>query len=116
MHHAINKYQLRLDVQHFLWPVYTTLYYYAGPLSCINYSHAYVLCREDRYLLFITENYAALRILEHFLLGDLSEEKPLVLFGSRFPKENEFTKVIATLLVYHHILVLMRLRYLHGNE
>jgi len=49
--------------------------------------------------LFITENYAALRILEHFLLGDLSEEKPLVLFGSRFPKENEFTKVIAALLV-----------------
>ena len=21
-HHVINKYQLRLDVQHFLWPVY----------------------------------------------------------------------------------------------
>ena len=58
-----------------------------------------MLYREDRYLLFITENYAALRILEHLLLGDLSEEKPLVLFGSRFPKENELTKVIAILLV-----------------
>ena len=41
----------------------------------------------------MTENYAALRILEHFLLGDLCEEKPLVLFGSRFPKDNELTKV-----------------------
>ena len=27
MHHAINKYQLRSDVQHFLWPVhYIALY------------------------------------------------------------------------------------------
>jgi len=49
--------------------------------------------REDRYLLFITENYAALRTLQHFLLGDLSMEKPLILFGSRFPKENEYAKV-----------------------
>ena len=32
MHHAINEYQLRLDIQHFLWPVY--LYCYI-PLSCI---------------------------------------------------------------------------------
>ena len=33
-----NEYQLRLDVQHFLWPVYYIgLYYiiYGGPLSCI---------------------------------------------------------------------------------
>ena len=39
MHHAINEYQLRLDVQRFLWPVYyiVILYcvIYAGPLSCI---------------------------------------------------------------------------------
>ena len=40
MHHDINKYQLRLDVQRFLWPVYYIglfiLYlYYVGPLSCI---------------------------------------------------------------------------------
>ena len=33
MHHAINEYQLRLDVQDFLWPVYYINY--AGPLSCI---------------------------------------------------------------------------------
>ena len=38
MHHAINEYQLRLDVQHFLWPVYYIILYYiiyAGPSSCI---------------------------------------------------------------------------------
>ena len=39
MHHDINKYQLRLDVQRFLWPVYyiVILGYiiYAGPLSCL---------------------------------------------------------------------------------
>ena len=26
MNHAINKYQLRLDVQAFLWPVYQLIY------------------------------------------------------------------------------------------
>ena len=27
MHHAINEYQLRLNVQRFLWPVYYIVYY-----------------------------------------------------------------------------------------
>ena len=36
MHHAINEYQLRLDVQRFLRPVYYISYIiYADPLSCI---------------------------------------------------------------------------------
>ena len=36
MHHAINEYQLRLDVQRFLWPAYYINYlYYVGTLSCI---------------------------------------------------------------------------------
>ena len=37
VHHAINEYQLRLDVKRFLWPVYyIVILYYAGPLiSCI---------------------------------------------------------------------------------
>ena len=26
MHHAVNKYQLKLDIQHFLWPVYYISY------------------------------------------------------------------------------------------
>ena len=41
--HAINEYQLRLDVQHFLWPVY--LFIYTGSLSRIlgcNYVSMYV--------------------------------------------------------------------------
>lgn len=73
-------------------------------LFIIIYAHLFFFTyREDRYLLFITENYAALRILEHLLLGDLCEEKPLVLFGSKFPKDNELTKVITILLVLHII-------------
>ena len=39
MHHTITEYQLRLDVQRFLWSVYyiVILGYiiYVGPLSCI---------------------------------------------------------------------------------
>ena len=38
VYHAINEYQLRLDVQRFLWPVYyiaLIIFYYTGPLSCI---------------------------------------------------------------------------------
>ena len=72
-------------------------------LLVIIYAHFFFFThREDRYLLFITENYAALRILEHFLLGDLCEEKPLVLFGSRFPKDNELTKVYDTVSSISH--------------
>ena len=64
---------------------------------------------ENRYLLFLTENYAALDILEHYLKvgGDpvksSSEEpmdsqddvtsQPFVLFGSSFPKDKEYTEV-----------------------
>ena len=44
MHHAINDYQLRLEVQRFLWPVdYIAIYilYYAGPLThCARITHA----------------------------------------------------------------------------
>ena len=36
---GLPKFQLKLDVQHFLWPVYYISYiitlYYAGRLSCI---------------------------------------------------------------------------------
>ena len=38
MHHAINEYQLRLDVQRFLWPAYYLfILYYTGPVaSCVT--------------------------------------------------------------------------------
>ena len=65
-------------------------------------------CSENRYLLFLTEHYAALDVLEHFLNvgGDTSQQteeerdsedeiasKPFVLFGSSFPKDKEYTQV-----------------------
>ena len=48
--------------------------------------------RESRYLLFLTENYAALRILQQDLLFD-AKDPPFVLFGSSFPKDREYTQV-----------------------
>ena len=64
--------------------------------------------RENRYLLFLTENYAALQTLQHFLAvnyqnteeGDgpstyetAVDQPPLILFGSSFPKDRHFTQV-----------------------
>ena len=72
-----------------------------------------MLCffRENRYLLFLTENYAALQVIKHFLheevgLRNQGDEvslaltprtghriEPFVLFGSSFPKDREYTQV-----------------------
>jgi len=72
--------------------------------------------RENRYLLFLTENYAALEILKQYLQDheeepssspgsdELSEDRdestlkpwemePFILFGSSFPKDKEYTQV-----------------------
>lgn len=57
--------------------------------------------RESRYLLFLTENYAALDILERYIRGkdhdgaELSADtnKPFTIFGSSFPKDKEYTQV-----------------------
>jgi hypothetical protein len=65
---------------------------------------------ENRYLLFLTENYAALEILQQYLQDQESghpsltvhleqpslkpwEMAPFVLFGSSFPKDKEYTQV-----------------------
>ena len=73
---------------------------------------------ENRYLLFLTENYAALEILRHYLSDvvgsssslasasvtqpmDVEGEgvvepkvmEPFILFGSSFPKDREYTQV-----------------------
>ena len=70
----------------------------------------YCFYRENRYVLFLTENYAALNILKNpnnylsdeLSVGqthedgeplDLSGSEPFVLFGSSFPKDQEFTQV-----------------------
>lgn len=67
-------------------------------------------CRENRYVLFLTENYAALDILKNpkNYLSDgpsiaqaqeestdqqLSHIQPFILFGSSFPKDKEYTQV-----------------------
>lgn len=58
--------------------------------------------REDRYLLFLTENYTALQTLQHFLTSIQSDGldtsnstvlEPYILFGSSFPKDKEYTQV-----------------------
>ena len=82
-----------VDVSHCLSPIHHTF-------------------RENRYLLFLTENYAALEILRHYLndvhssppnlaalgSGDCGESplekvEPFILFGSSFPKDKEYTQV-----------------------
>ncbi len=71
--------------------------------------------RENRYLLFLTENYAALEILRHYLsdvvgcssavtsasasssdpegVVEPKDMEPFILFGSSFPKDMEYTQV-----------------------
>ena len=65
--------------------------------------------RENRYLLFLTENYAALDILKHYIrekdlsgcepsaADDTVSQKPFILFGSSFPKDREYTQVYLNL-------------------
>ena len=80
---------------------------------CLLSTHSLYSCRENRYLLFLTENYAALEILRHYLNdvvhsspldsvatgsedgGERSLEKmePFILFGSSFPRDKEYTQV-----------------------
>lgn len=69
--------------------------------------------RENRYLLFITENYAALQIIQSHLQNviELSNNyakesertKAFVLFGSSFPKDKMYTQV-RNYLIYHVII------------
>ena len=49
-----------------------------------------VFCRESRYLLVLTENYAALRLLQSKFHRD---HDPVVIFGSSFPKDQQYTQV-----------------------
>ena len=63
--------------------------------------------RENRYLLLLTENYAALDILKHCIRGEPSttddaessivSQKPFTLFGSSFPKDREYTQVLSNI-------------------
>ena len=88
-------------------------------LSSSAEHYARLVClfsRENRYLLFLTENYAALQVLKHYLQEEVGLEstqvhsgavctgleerkkrigrmEPFVLFGSSFPKDREYTQV-----------------------
>ena len=53
--------------------------------------YCFVSNRESRYLLVLTENYAALPIVEEELLK--KKEDPVIIFGSSFPKDQEYTQV-----------------------
>lgn len=46
---------------------------------------------ENRYLLILTENYAALRIMQQHLLK--ASDDAVVIFGSSFPNDQEYTQV-----------------------
>ena len=48
--------------------------------------------RASRYLLILTENGAALRIIQQQVLR--GEDDAVVIFGSRFPKDQDYTQVI----------------------
>jgi hypothetical protein len=82
-------------------------------------------CRENRYVLFLTENYAALDVLKNpqnyssdevRIMLPVSSEKqssavaePFILFGSSFPKDKEYTQVrthavIINLITVKHLL------------
>ena len=51
-----------------------------------------VFFRESRYLLILTENYAALTILQQQFLEGKGHD-PVVIFGSSFPKDQHYTQV-----------------------
>ena len=58
-------------------------------VAMLMLSFLYVI-RENRYLLLLTENYSALRILQQ---ANLLNHDPLVLFGSSFPQDLNYTQV-----------------------
>ena len=91
-------------------------------LNTIGYPFlcTFVYHSENRYLLFLTENYAALDILEHYIRGKkhdkavASKEKdtaaaPFTLFGSSFPKDKDYTQVWSK---YHNYVTWYTIRSL----
>jgi hypothetical protein len=59
------------------------------------------LYRESRYLLVLTENYAALRLLQQ---GQFRSHDPVIIFGSSFPKDQQYTQVYLQFLFACHFL------------
>lgn len=65
----------------------------------------------------MTENFAALRVLQQHLLRD-EDEPPFVLFGSSFPKDMEYTQVKKSSTIDHtkHFTVLIVLVLLISSD
>lgn len=107
----VTKRKIWLDK---LWFIYISINFpsennfFAGKKHSIFSSHYIAtlfwlilyFCREGRYLLIMTENFAALPRVKQILLEEDSEE-PYVIFGSGFPKDQLFTQVkICFLRIY----------------
>ena len=58
-------------------------------ISTLFNNYYIYLYRESRYLLILTENYAALRLLQ----GQFCDHDPKIIFGSSFPKDQQYTQV-----------------------
>ncbi len=67
---------------------------YNDPINIFDYKSVleilFVFCRESRYLLILTQNYAALNILQQQLD---SLKDAIIIFGSSFPNDQEYTQV-----------------------
>jgi len=61
-----------------------------------------VVGSESRYLLILTENYAALGILQQELL---KIKNAIIIFGSSFPKDQEYTQVRRHSCIYLQLIV-----------
>ena len=67
--------------------------------SLKSMAFCFVSNRESRYLLVLTENYAALPIVQEELLKVLKKgEDPVIIFGSSFPKDQEYTQVPTSII------------------
>ena len=68
----------------------------------------FVSNRESRYLLVLTENYAALPIVQEELLK--KRDDPVIIFGSSFPKDQEYTQVSTSIICSNGLYHLQFLR------
>ena len=59
--------------------------------SCLCLTEISQFFSENRYLLILTENYAALPIMQQHLLK--TADDAVVIFGSSFPNDQEYTQV-----------------------
>ncbi|XP_077980129.1 E3 ubiquitin-protein ligase rnf213-alpha-like [Glandiceps talaboti] len=66
----------------------------AALITASIYGHGRELQCESRYLLILAQNFGALSIIQHQLLRRQNQDaEPVVIFGSSFPKDQEYTQV-----------------------